>query len=352
MSVLVDRVKAEPAAIPVDRLLKGLRERPGSLALLHGIASELSGPGKRLMHQILAGFERGDPVADALQRDGAGRWCLGAIQASVSGMDQEATRRLAEELRLDLHRRRMRGRCLTMMVIGKLYLLVSAFVAWFVTWQTSPLVFDYDGYWWTSRAPSSVMVLGFNQDIQRAFGVLLIVILVALVSFFVRVAVRRGRRNAWFWDHVPWFGSSMMTIDLAAMSQSIRQSTRLGWTYPQALMAARLNGQSPRLNAWMSDSVLRLERGESMETVMRDLPSRGSILDGASVLLSGSPDQATIVWDEIARALHEQSSIQVGRASFALPAMFVLGSLAILGSIAGFTAWQLRTMFELLSGLT
>ena len=135
-----------------------------------------------------------------------------------------------------------------------------------------------------------------------------------------------------FWNVFPFIGATYRAMDLAQMSESIFLSLSAHWTYPQAFIAAAGQTKSAILRRWLLASVSRLERGDSVDSVVLTCPLRANWLAGMSHVLSTSSTDNLVVsqWRAVSDRLHQLMISRGRRAFIVITSASILVSTSIL----------------------
>ena len=231
---------------------------------------------------------------------------------------------------LQRSRNETRGQVIAVSVLGWFYLICSFAVGLFLLNTAAPFALTLiAGLELDERDSNEIAsAIRFYMGLFW-FGVAVTVVMGFL--FLIRLLPRSPAWNEWIWDYVPMIGPTLRAIDLAEMAESFYLSLVAGQDYAMAFGSASQSSRSTRLSRWLLRSKQRVEDGETLHGVARDLPVKGEFISGVFGSLASIHTASSVVdvWRETSLRMHSMMLRRGVRVRTVLAPILVVVSMLI-----------------------
>ncbi len=321
----------------IESVLALIASRDDATTGLRALAEETGGRTGRRYRVIADRIERGESI--------------GISSSASASMNSVAS--LTRFAILQRSRGETRGHVIAVSLLGWIYLLCSLAVGMFLLQVAAPfantLIADID---WN---------IGDRGDISATINLYVglfwfgIAVTVSLgILFLIRMLPRAPVWIEWLWGKVPIIGPTLRAMDLAEMAESFYQSLASGQDYAMAFGAASKTSRSKRLSRWLLRSQQRIEAGESLHGVARDLPVQGEFISGVfgSLASNHSASSALEMWRETSLRMHSLMFRRGVRVRTVLAPVLVVVSMLIACVAFVVSIGTLYWVIQMIAGLT
>jgi hypothetical protein len=304
---------------------------------LRALAKETGGRAGRRYRAIADRLERGELAASA----------------SVASAQMDSVASLTRFALLNRSRSEARGHVIAVSLLSWIYLLGSLAVGTFLLHTAAPFANmlmaaigrrDFS----SSEAENAIH---FYVGLYL-LGIALTVLLGIL--FLIRMLARSPVWIEWIWSNVPVIGPTLRANELAEMAESIYQSLAAGQNYALAFGSASQSSRSRQLSRWLLRSKQRIEAGESLHGVARDLPVKGEFISGVFGSLASNHTASSVVdmWRETSLRMHSLMMRRSYRVKTVLAPVMVVVSMLIACFAFVLSLGTLYRVLEMIAGLT
>lgn len=350
---------------PVDALVQWVASRGDAINGLRAIGMEVGGKAGRRIFDL----------ADRLQRGEITNQSIATLEPIEQTMLQAAavpTQELAGRLARTVSLNRLRSDLLRR-VVGITWF--ALFYSWLASLAGWGLIVGTEGM--ITEIVSSFEFIGAEEHLKMlvAWKYFCLFLWIAISILIIAWTARNWAPLAYpiqkLVSRLPMIGPAIDAIEIAGFCESMQRSVEAGWTYSDALRGTvnrtnrALGGTTTRLGRWAAVSAGRIEAGESMDSVMDDLPLSDSWLakvagpvatyvsfPGMGSKQVGVSSRGSDGWRLASERMHEVAIKRAQRAMSTFAPLATILSLAVAYTSVGLSFSVFKLLVDAISGLT